>query len=461
MIRTESQFLHHRRLDQPNADTPDGTSSASIFFDCKSVSNIHLSETPATSAGTDQKAASQLSLMTRMTHRLFRSCITTRPSHENLHSWQDREATTLEQLEAIMDQKAFAAFQEERGKETSRGFPATYFGIWYNKNKSNPGLKQILTEQKDTDAVKALKSQIVLYEMGALERLNNRAYRSGYGYIPRCLRLKAKDLFDRHNNYLVPNPKMEFTAHEIEKVLAWYCLGAKLYQGCYDGDDQGCYEEGDHVHCDRNLERTFYSDSEIARKLKKCLAVREQRALDALAKRMPDEAFKAFLSLMEEETEKKLESGNPLLDWYNSSFDGNPKFLKPWCDKFWETKALEAYHTFLTKCRDRYNQKFKEIMGEEVYDIFCRKLPSMLPRSAMIKNEVPLNYRPPKSSDAYRFLETVNSWLEGLSDDQRHQLFKGEVRNSPHMDWLKLVTGLFQLLKKNQVKRDFHGAGCE
>ena len=430
MNKAESQTSLLRCLDQPNADTPDGASSAAACFEGMSVSNKHLSEPLVATPGIDQEATPESSLMTRITRKLFESS-------------QEQEDATLAQLEAIMTEDAFKDFQRERerGKKTSKGYPATYFGMWYNRNKTNPDLQQILTEQKDTDAVKALKSQIVQYEMGALEQLksleNPHLLASLKESIPTCLKLKAEDLFDKHNNYLRPNPKLEVKGDEIEEVLGWYCQGV---------EEREVWDQY-YVSCDRTLEKTHYSESEIARKLQKCVAVREQRAVDALAKLMPDEAFKAFLTLMEEESAKKLEPGNPLLDWYNSGLDGNPEFLKPWCDQFLKTKAWGAHRIFLAKCFDYCEQKFKEIMGEEVYHIFYDKLPLFLP-GMFEDREAPYDYPIAKSSFLYQCLETVNSWLESLSDDQRQQLYKGEVRNFSHMDWLKCVTSLFRTKKE-------------
>lgn len=204
MNKAESQISLPRCFAHPNAETPDGTSSAAACFEGKSVSNKHLSETLVTTAGIDKEAAPESSLMTRMMHTLPWLSIITRPSHEKTQSLQEREATTLAQLEAIMTGEAFKHFQEARDKKTSEGFPETFFGMWYNLNKSNPDLQQILTEQKDTDAVKALKRQIVQHEMGALELLKFMNYHSRTGSqkdnIPQCLKLKAKDLFDKHNN---------------------------------------------------------------------------------------------------------------------------------------------------------------------------------------------------------------------------------------------------------------------
>lgn len=437
--KAESEISLPRCFAQPNTDTPDDTSSAAACFEGKSVSNKHLSETLVTTAGIDKEAAPESSLMTRMMNTLSRLSIITSPSHEKTQLLQEREATTLAQLEAIMTGEAFKDFQEKRGKTTSKGFPETFFGMWYNQNKSNPDLQQILTEQKDTDAVKALKSQIVQYEMGALEQLKSMQDRRRTGShnenIPQCLKLKAKDLFDKHNNYLIPNPKLEVNDDEIEEVLGWYCQGMEVRQVL-----------GYHVRCNTTLENTYYSETEIARKLGKFVAVREQRAVDALKKLMPDEAFKVFQTFMEEKStiELKIKSGNPLVDWYNSCADNDSEFLKPWWNDFLKTKAWETYRTFLAKYENHAKQKFKEIMGEDVYSACYLQLPHLLPRDLSAKNNnAPIDYHPRESSFFNNSLEVVKSWIKSLSDDQLQQLSKGEARNSYNMDWLKIVTRLF------------------
>lgn len=413
------------------------------------------SRTSVVTAGSDQEGSGKSSLLTRVRHQLFGLSTTTR-------SRQEQEVTTLARLEAIMTEEAFNGFQEERDKKTSARDSDTRFPKWYNKNKSNPDLKKILTEQKNTDAVRALKSQIVRYEAGAVERLNK--YASQSNIIPPCLKLKTEELFDRHNNYLNPNPKLEVTENDAEEVLGWYLQGvskSQLLPGRW------------HVEISRNLEDSNYSDSEVARKLKKCLAVREQWAVDALKELMPDEAFEVFKTLIKVPAQKPqadsgknplysgntgaknavnedlsvenkqilgVESGNSLVGWYNSCADTDPRFLKHWHDYFFKTEAQDAYHAFMVRYNNHASQKFKAFMGDEVYNSCFTQLPCMISRDAMARNWTPLpGYMSRESSFRDHHLEKVNSWLKSLSDEQWQQLSQGEVRHSFYMNQLKIV----------------------
>lgn len=413
------------------------------------------SGTSVVTAGSDQEGSRKSSLLTRMWHQLFKLSTTTR-------SRQEQEVTTLAQLEVIMTEEAFNGFQEERDKKTNTRDSNVHFPRWYNKNKSNPDLKKILTEQKNTDAVRALKSQIVRYEAGPVERLNR--YASQGDIIPQCLKLKTEELFDRRNNYLNPNPKLEVTENDVEEVLEWYLQGVSESQLCPGRWD---------VSVSRNLEDSNYSDSEVARKLNKCLAVREQWAVDALKELMPDEAFEVFKTLMKVPAQKprvdsgktplysgnsgaenavnedssvenkqilEVKSGNSLVGWYNSCADTDRRFLKHWHDHFFKTEAQDAYHAFMARYDNHASQKFKAFMGDKVYNSCYTQLPYMLHRNAMARNGTPLpGYMPRESVFTNRRLEKVNSWLKSLSDDQWQQLSQGEVRHSYYMDWLKTV----------------------
>lgn len=421
----------HQRFDQLSAEATDEPSTIT-YFSSKSVSNKHPSKTSVAAAETDQQAPLKPSLWTRMTHQLSRLSVTGL-NHEKSRSRQAQEVAAHTQLREIMTERAFDDLhQEGRSEKISIRYRGADFCTWYNENKSNLDLKKILIEQKDTDVVRALKSQIVQYEERALNELKSSA--SQRDTIPHCLKLKAEDLFDKDNNYLNPNPALEITEDETNEVLMWYFQGIR--------ENPLCPGEW-YVRRSRTLENTDYSNSEVARKLEKYVAVREQRAVDALKKLMPDEAFKVFQIFMEGESTVAMEikSANPLVDWYNSCADSDPEFLNSWRDRFLKTKAQDAYHAFLVKYSEHAHQKFKKAMGDTVYNSCYTQLPYMLPRDAMAKNNevVPGYLLRESSSFASEHLARVNTWRKSLSDDQWQQLSEGESRNSYNMNWLKNV----------------------
>lgn len=430
----------HCSLNRSSTDTSSAELNAATCFGDRHVTNNHFSEMPVTTVGTDQEYVPQLSVRTRLMG-VFAPILASIPiigRHVKPQSSPEREADTLARLKKIMPQEAFDSFQKERSKTVSNQHSGNFFSSWYNQNKFDPVLENILTDYKDTKVVKALKSQIAQYEIGALEELTWRTRKDSISdCVPQCLSLKSEDLFDKHNNYLIPNPKMEITADEIEEVLTWYCRG--INNKMYDGNGRSLL-----IH-HRTLEDSSYSESAIAHKLKKCLAVREQRALIELEKLMPKESFKEFQALMEKGTAQELEikSSNPLVNWYNSCADSNPEFLKPWCDDFSETKAKGAYDIFLRNYEAHAKHKFKEVMGDSIYNScyvqLCHLLPmDVLARAAAQNNEL----------DQIELIDNVYTnihqqkvfrWRSSLTCDQWQQLRQSEVRNSKHMIWLSNI----------------------
>ena len=340
--------------------------------------------------------------------------VTSRPIPEELQLRQEREVSTLEQLEKIMSKEAFDDFPKQRSKKAICEFKEHHFCPWFNKYKSNPDLQKILTEKADTDAVKELKRRIVQYEMDAVTQMVLGSA-EGRHDLPNCLRLKAEDLFDQDNNYLIPNPNMEINWWETDEVLVWHREGVKSYISVSDREE--------HFYSSRSPEITYHSEAEVVRKLKKYLAVGDQRALKALTETMPAGAREEFHKFLNDTWTRKVdyEPGNPLVRWYNSLTDNDPEFLKQQLRPHWRTKTHEAFCCFLRKYEGHARQQLRDVLGESLYHVCCMSGLSIV------------NYGREYYTNADEFLRETQSRLSCLPEPRLQQLLEGEFRHAPEI----------------------------
>ncbi len=433
MDQSVSNSFRYQPFDRPSPGTFDDKSRVEGSFEGKTVLNKEPSMKPVTKAGGNQKAVPGSSGWARIVSRLFGVCVNfmpsseesealvnSMPSPEELQLRKEREVSTLAQLKAIMSKKTFDEFQQQLGNKVRCKY-LSHFDEWYGVNKSNPELQKILTENTDTDVVNSLKCWIVEYELEAVRQL--KLDDSGSRPMPDCLQLKPEDLFDQYNNYLTPNPNLEISWWQTRQVLEWYQEGIKTHQ-TVDG--------WDHVNSHRSLEKSYFSQSEVARKLGKFLVVREQNSLAKLEKKMPADAFKEFQKLMEEDSRRVLDfkPGNPLVEWYNSQTDKDPKLLERWFNQHLKTKIHEAYLFFLGDYELNAERQLKEAMGERLHREICQYLTGpgtdylhKLPKDKILS---------PSGK-----MRDLKDWLVGLPEGQLLQLTKGEFRHAHEMDKFK------------------------
>ena len=453
MDQSVSNSFCSQPFDTPIPGTVDDKSRVKGSFEGKTVLNKEPSMKPVTKAGGDQKAVPESSGWARIVSRIFGACVNSMPSSEEsvacvnsmpsseesgacvnsmpsseesgacvnsmpsseeLQLRKERELSTLAQLKAIMSEKTFDEFKKQLDNKASCEYFVSYFDDWYGDNKSNPELQKILTDNTDTDAVNLLKRWIVDYELEAVRQLE--LDDSGNRSMPDCLKLKAEDLFDQHNNYLTPNPNLEISWWQTRQVLAWYQQGIKIHQTA-DG--------WDHVNSQRSLEDSYFSQSEVARKLGKFLVVREQNALAKLKKKMPADAFKEFQKLMEDDSRRVLDfkPGNPLVEWYNSQADKDPKLLERWFNQHLKTKIHEAYLLFLDNYELNAERQLKEAMGERLHRLICQYLTG--PGTDYL-HKLPEDKIPSPSGK----MKDLEDWLVGLTEGQLLQLTRGEFRHA-------------------------------
>ena len=434
MDQSVSNSFPYQPFDRPDPGVFDDKLRADGSFKDKAVSNKEPFLVSVTNAGGDQQAVPESPLWARLVNRLFGAHIISMPipqesgAHlnsipgpEELQLRQERELSTRAQLQAIMPTKAFDKFQKQLGNMVSCEYCAYHFGSWFNKNKYNPELQKILTENIDTDAVNLFKRWVVKYELDAVRQL--RLEDSGSRSMPDCLELKEQDLFDQHDNYLTPNPNLEISSSQTDQVLAWHQEGIKTHQTA-DG--------WDYVNSFRSLKGTCFSESEVARKLGTCLAVREQSALEKLKQTMPGDAFKEFQKLMEKDSRRVLDfkPGNPLVEWYNSQTDNDPKLVERWFNQHLKTKIHKAYLLFLGKYELNAERQLKEAMGERLHRYICQYL---IGPGTDYLHKLPKD----KIDNPSGKMRDLNDWLVGLPEDQLLQLTRGEFRHAHEMDKFK------------------------